>query len=91
MNDTYSKVMLTIIAAALCVNAFINMNLVNPAHASGEKIYKSLFVMKWGWNALVFAATLSKFTTEGYDGAFAPPFIFSLVDAHVFYRRFLFP
>jgi len=40
MNDTYSKVMLTIIAAALCVNAFINMNLVNPAHASGEKIYK---------------------------------------------------
>ena len=34
MNDTYSKIMLTIIAAALCVNAFINANIVNPAYAA---------------------------------------------------------
>ena len=34
MNDTYSKIMLTIIAAALCVNAFINLNIVNPAYAA---------------------------------------------------------
>ena len=39
MNDTYSKVMLTIIAAALCVNAFQNMNIVNPAYAFGHKEY----------------------------------------------------
>ena len=36
MNDTYSKIMLTIIAAALCVNAFINLNIVKPAYASGD-------------------------------------------------------
>ena len=35
MNDTYSKVMLTIIAAALCINAFMNLNIVNPANAAG--------------------------------------------------------
>ena len=35
MNDTYSKVMLTIIATALCINAFMNFNIVNPAHAAG--------------------------------------------------------
>ena len=40
MTDTYSKVMLTIIAAALCVNAFQNLNLVNPAFASGDQINK---------------------------------------------------
>ena len=34
MNDTYSKIMLTIIAAALCVNAFQNLNLVKPAYAA---------------------------------------------------------
>ena len=40
MNDTYSKIMLTIIAAALCVNAFQNMNLVNPAFAAGNQVHK---------------------------------------------------
>lgn len=35
MNDTYSKVMLTIIATALCINAFMNLNIVNPANAAG--------------------------------------------------------
>ena len=40
MNDTYSKIMLTIIAAALCVNAFQNMNLVNPAFAASNQIHK---------------------------------------------------
>ena len=40
MNDTYSKVMLTIIAAALCVNAFVNMNVVSPAHAFDDHIQK---------------------------------------------------
>jgi hypothetical protein len=40
MNDIYSKIMLTIIAAALCVNAFQNMNLVQPAFANAEQIHK---------------------------------------------------
>ena len=40
MNDTYSKVMLTIIAAALCVNAFQNMNLVTPAFAASNQVHK---------------------------------------------------
>ena len=40
MNDTYSKVMLTIIAAALCVNAFQNMNLVTPAFAASGQVHK---------------------------------------------------
>ena len=40
MNDTYSKVMLTIIAAALCVNAFQNMNLIQPAFAKDDQIHK---------------------------------------------------
>ena len=40
MNDTYSKIMLTIIAAALCVNAFQSMNFVQPAFAKGEQIHK---------------------------------------------------
>jgi formate dehydrogenase assembly factor FdhD len=40
MNDTYSKIMLTIIAAALCVNAFQNMNLVQPAFASSGQVHK---------------------------------------------------
>jgi hypothetical protein len=35
MNDTYSKIMLTIIAVALSINAFMNLNIVNPAHAAG--------------------------------------------------------
>ena len=35
MNDTYSKIMLTIIAVALSINAFQNLNVVNPAHAAG--------------------------------------------------------
>ena len=35
MNDTNSKVMLTIIATALCINAFMNLNIVNPANAAG--------------------------------------------------------
>ena len=40
MNDTYSKVMLTIIAAALCVNAFQKMNLVTPAFAASDQVHK---------------------------------------------------
>ena len=40
MTDTYSKVMLTIIAAALCVNAFQNLNLVNPAYAASGGVQK---------------------------------------------------
>ena len=48
MNDTYSKVMLTIIAAALCVNAFLNMNIVNPALASGDVIHKIAICDKHG-------------------------------------------
>ena len=40
MNDTYSKIMLTVIAAALCVNAFQNMNLVNPAFAASNQVHK---------------------------------------------------
>ena len=40
MNDTYSKIMLTIIAAALCVNAFQNLNWVNPAFASSNQVHK---------------------------------------------------
>ena len=40
MNDTYSKIMLTIIAAALCVNAFQNLNLVKPAFANQDKVLK---------------------------------------------------
>ena len=40
MNDTYSKVMLTIIAAALCVNAFQNLNMVKPAFALDNQIYR---------------------------------------------------
>ena len=49
MNDTYSKVMLTIIAAALCVNAFLNMNIVNPALASGDVIHKIAICDKRGY------------------------------------------
>ena len=40
MNDTYSKIMLTIIAAALCVNAFKNMNIVKPALAASNQVHK---------------------------------------------------
>ena len=40
MTDTYSKVMLTIIAAALCVNAFQNLNIVNPAFAAAGQVHK---------------------------------------------------
>ena len=40
MNDTYSKIMLTIIAAALCVIAFQNMNVVKPAFAAGNQVHK---------------------------------------------------
>ncbi len=40
MNDTYSKIMLTIIAVALSINAFQNLNVVNPAHAASEKVHK---------------------------------------------------
>ena len=40
MNDTYSKIMLTIIAAALCVNAFQNLKVVNPAHASSHTVQR---------------------------------------------------
>ena len=32
--------LLLTIAAALCVNAFLNMNIVNPALASGDVIHK---------------------------------------------------
>jgi hypothetical protein len=34
MNDRYSKLMLTIIAFALLVNTFQQLNVVNPAYAA---------------------------------------------------------
>ena len=40
MTDLYTKVMLTVIAAALCVSIFQNMNVVNPAFAAGDQIHK---------------------------------------------------
>ena len=40
MTDLYTKIMLTIVAAALCVNAFQNMNLVNPAYAAAGGVQR---------------------------------------------------
>ena len=40
MNDTYSKIMLTIIAVALSINTFQSLNVVNPAHAEEEFMQK---------------------------------------------------
>ena len=40
MNDTYSKIMLTIIAVALSINAFQNLKVVNPAHASSHTVQR---------------------------------------------------
>ena len=40
MTDLYTKVVLTVIAAALCVSIFQNMNLVNPAFAAGNQVHK---------------------------------------------------
>ena len=48
MTDTYSKVMLTIIAAALCVNAFQSMNIVKPAFAASDQVYKITLCDKSG-------------------------------------------
>lgn len=52
MNDTYSKIMLTVIAAALCVNAFQNMNLVNPAFAAAGGLQKIAICEANGTNCM---------------------------------------
>ena len=45
MTDLYTKVVLTVIAAALCVSVFQNMNVVNPAFVAVTKFIKSLFAI----------------------------------------------
>ena len=40
MTDLYTKVVLTVIAAALSVSALQNLNMVKPAFAAGDQIQK---------------------------------------------------
>ena len=40
MTDLYTKVVLTVIAAALCVSVFQNMNVASPAFAASDQIHK---------------------------------------------------
>jgi len=40
MTDLYTKVVLTVIAAALCVSVFQNMNVAKPAFAASDQIHK---------------------------------------------------
>ncbi len=50
MNDTYSKIMLTIIAVALSINAFQNLKVVNPAHASSHTMQRVAICDEYGNN-----------------------------------------
>ena len=40
MTDLYTKVVLTLIAAALCVSVFQNMKVVSPAFAASDQVHK---------------------------------------------------
>jgi hypothetical protein len=40
MTDTYTKIVLTVIAAALCANVLKDITLVNPAFAARDQIQK---------------------------------------------------